>query len=69
MQLAGFERLSPESRYFRFFTPMPRMPTSVLDRLLRTDGIDHVVVNGTLVVDAGEHTGAAPGRGIRLGVD
>ena len=33
------------------------------------DGIDHVVVNGTLVVDAGEHTGATPGRGIRLGVD
>ncbi len=33
------------------------------------DGIDHVVVNGTLVVDAGSHTGATPGRGIRLGVD
>jgi N-acyl-D-amino-acid deacylase len=32
-------------------------------------GIDHVVVNGTLVVREGEHTGATPGRGIRLGVD
>jgi len=32
-------------------------------------GIEHVIVNGTLVVDAGEHTGATPGRGIRLGVD
>ncbi len=32
-------------------------------------GIDHVIVNGILVVDAGEHTGATPGRGIRLGVD
>jgi N-acyl-D-amino-acid deacylase len=32
-------------------------------------GIEHVVVNGSLVVDAGEHTGATPGRGIRLGVD
>jgi N-acyl-D-amino-acid deacylase len=32
-------------------------------------GIDHVVVNGTLVVDGGTHTGATPGRGIRLGVD
>ena len=30
-------------------------------------GIDHVVVNGTLVVDGGAHTGATPGRGIRLG--
>jgi N-acyl-D-amino-acid deacylase len=33
------------------------------------DGIDHVVVNGTLVVDGGVHTGATPGRGIRLGID
>jgi N-acyl-D-amino-acid deacylase len=33
------------------------------------DGIDHVVVNGKLVVDSGSHTGATPGRGIRLGVD
>jgi N-acyl-D-amino-acid deacylase len=32
-------------------------------------GIEHVVVNGTLVVDAGEHTGATPGRAIRLGLD
>jgi N-acyl-D-amino-acid deacylase len=32
-------------------------------------GIDHVIVNGTLVVSQGEHTGATPGRGIRLGVD
>ncbi len=32
-------------------------------------GIEQVVVNGTLVVDGGEHTGATPGRGIRRGVD
>ncbi len=32
-------------------------------------GIDQVVVNGTVVVRDGEHTGATPGRGIRLGVD
>ncbi len=32
-------------------------------------GIDHVLVNGTLVVEGGTHTGATPGRGIRLGVD
>jgi N-acyl-D-amino-acid deacylase len=32
-------------------------------------GIDHVVVNGTLAVRDGEHTGATPGRGIRLGID
>jgi N-acyl-D-aspartate/D-glutamate deacylase len=32
-------------------------------------GIDHVIVNGVLVVDGGVHTGATPGRGIRLGID
>ncbi len=29
------------------------------------DGIDHVIVNGRLVVDAGQHTGALPGRVVR----
>ena len=33
------------------------------------DGIDHVIVNGVPVVDGGVHTGATPGRGIRLGRD
>jgi N-acyl-D-amino-acid deacylase len=33
------------------------------------DGIDHVIVNGVVVVEGGVHTGATPGRGIRLGVD
>ena len=33
------------------------------------DGIEHVIVNGVLVVDDGAHTGATPGRGIRLGRD
>jgi N-acyl-D-amino-acid deacylase len=32
-------------------------------------GIDTVIVNGALVVDGGAHTGATPGRGIRLGSD
>jgi len=32
-------------------------------------GIETVIVNGALVVDGGEHTGATPGRGIRLGRD
>jgi N-acyl-D-amino-acid deacylase len=33
------------------------------------DGIDHVMVNGTLVVDDGTHTGATPGRALRHGRD
>jgi len=33
------------------------------------DGIEHVVVNGQLVVDTGRHTGATPGRALRHGRD
>ena len=32
-------------------------------------GIEHVIVNGTLVVRDGEHTGALPGRALRRGKD
>lgn len=42
--LAGFERLSDESRYRRFFTAMPRLPESVLQRLLDTDGWNHLAI-------------------------
>ena len=31
------------------------------------DGIEHVIVNGQLVVDGGRHTGALPGRALRRG--
>jgi N-acyl-D-amino-acid deacylase len=31
------------------------------------DGIEQVIVNGELVVDAGRHTGATPGRALRRG--
>ena len=30
-------------------------------------GIDHVIVNGTSVIDEGRHTGATPGRALRRG--
>jgi len=33
------------------------------------DGIEHVIVNGTLVVEASAHTGATPGRALRRGRD
>jgi N-acyl-D-aspartate/D-glutamate deacylase len=31
------------------------------------EGIPYVLVNGELVVDGGEHTGALPGRALRHG--
>ena len=34
-----------------------------------SDGIEHVLVNGTLVVESGRHTGATPGRALRHGTD
>ena len=30
-------------------------------------GIDYVIVNGVVVIDNGENTGALPGRGLRRG--
>ena len=30
-------------------------------------GFSHVAVNGQLVIDDGRHTGATPGRALRLG--
>jgi len=38
---AGFERLSPESRYRRFFGPMQRLSERDLDRLTQVDHHDH----------------------------
>jgi N-acyl-D-amino-acid deacylase len=34
-----------------------------------SEGIEHVLVNGVAVVDAGTHTGALPGRALRHGRD
>jgi N-acyl-D-amino-acid deacylase len=30
-------------------------------------GIEHVIINGVVVVDGGRHTGAHPGRALRRG--
>jgi N-acyl-D-amino-acid deacylase len=48
-------------------------PATVLDRATYTDpfqyndGIEYVIVNGQLVLDRGQHTGAKPGRVLRSG--
>jgi len=41
---AGFAQLSPESRYRRFFSPIPRLPEPLLRRLVGTDGHHHVAL-------------------------
>jgi GNAT superfamily N-acetyltransferase len=42
--LAGFARLSAESRYRRFFTAMPELPEPVVRRLLAVDGWNHLAI-------------------------
>lgn len=41
--LDAFQKLSPQSRYTRFFTAMPRLPPHVLDALMQSDE-DHVAI-------------------------
>ncbi|MEW6272747.1 MAG: GNAT family N-acetyltransferase [Thermodesulfobacteriota bacterium] len=41
---AGFARLSPESRYRRFFSPVPRLPDAMVRRLTATGGWNHVAL-------------------------
>ena len=38
----GMARLSPEARYFRFFSGAQELPDRVVEALLSVDGIDHV---------------------------
>lgn len=46
-------------------------PDQVIDRATYTEpfqyseGIEYVIVNGQIVLDAGRHTGAKPGRALR----
>jgi hypothetical protein len=39
--VAGFDRLSPESRYRRFFTPLERLTETDLAYLTEVDHHDH----------------------------
>lgn len=48
-------------------------PETIIDRATWTEpaqypaGVEHVIVNGAVVIDKGEHTGALPGRTLRRG--
>lgn len=42
--VSGFRRLSPESRYRRFFTQLDELPEAMLTHLIGVDGHDHLAL-------------------------
>ena len=65
--LAGFERLSPRSRYRRFFSSKRGLTDAELSFFTETDGYDHFALGAALLeVDGSEGPGAGIGRFIRV---
>jgi GNAT superfamily N-acetyltransferase len=62
----GFERLSPQSRYFRFFSSKPRLTDKELERLTEIDGINHFAIGAVLRNGQGEEEGLGTARFIRI---
>jgi GNAT superfamily N-acetyltransferase len=62
---AGFERLSPESRYARFFTPKAALSDDELRYLTEVDHENHLALGAAMDRD-GTQTGLGVARFIRL---
>lgn len=63
----GLRRLSPQSRYLRFFTDKARLTESELRYLTEIDGEDHFAIGASRVDDEGrEGEGLGIGRFVRL---
>lgn len=62
---AGFERLSPHSRYRRFFTPMTRLSDSMLRALTEIDYVDQFAWVA-LAREGEQMVGVGVGRYVRL---
>ncbi len=60
----GFERLSPESRYRRFFAQIPRLTERQLDYLTDVDQHDHVAL---IAIDEATGEGIGVARFVRTG--
>lgn len=64
---AGFERLSPESRYRRFLSPTPRLTERMLTYLTDTDGWNHLAIGAECVeANGGAGEGLGVARFVRL---
>lgn len=64
--VAGFERLSAESRLHRFFSAMPQLPSDVIDYLTDIDQDQHVAV-GVFDPARPSDVGGADGLGVGVG--
>jgi len=62
--VAGFARMSAQSRYRRFLAPVPRLTDSMLDFLTSVDGVDHRAF-GALVDEAAGPVSAGVVRWVR----
>jgi len=65
MLLRAFDRLSPESRYARFFSPMPRLSAPLLDYFTEVDYDNHFAWVA-LAREANENVGVGVARYVRL---
>jgi GNAT superfamily N-acetyltransferase len=63
--VAGFEQLSPESRYRRFLAPVPHLSPSLLAALTDVDGVDHCAL-AALAEEDGETVPVGIARFVRL---
>jgi GNAT superfamily N-acetyltransferase len=66
----GFERLSAESRYRRFFGAVTHLTDEVLEYLTNVDGVTHVAfVAGQVTLDLKTERGIGVARFVRLAAD
>jgi RimJ/RimL family protein N-acetyltransferase len=62
----GFQRMSPESRYFRFFFAKESLSEDELRRLTEVDGVNHVAIGAVLSKGNGDGEGLGIARFFRL---
>ncbi|MFH1130338.1 MAG: GNAT family N-acetyltransferase [Pseudomonadota bacterium] len=62
----GFERMSPQSRYFRFFSGKQNLSEKELSYLSEIDGINHVAIVAMMTKDNGDQEGLGVARFVRL---
>jgi GNAT superfamily N-acetyltransferase len=65
--LAGFERLSPESRYRRFFAYRKDLSPIEVELFTHCDGVDHFAIAALLEREDGVEEGVGIARFVRLG--